>query len=265
MGYLISQKIEKNTFSHQEILTPHFWEQKLLHGHLSDRSILIAFFPIYLIEISKRMEEKVDADLTPPDKDSFQQDRLIYFEKIISNDIIEPEIALEMVEPKKLAEYWGKIIHNENAYLKIIFLQKIQNDAIDYKKYIFDLLNDKNEFVKMEAIKTCEYIKEPNTLNYLYPYLQDTSPYIRVQTCQTLGKLNYLDSVPYMWELLHDSEAYVRRNVAEVLKKLTNIETNYQYYESENQRKDSVIQWKIQWENKIQNINKKTKQEKCKQ
>ena len=53
----------------------------------------------------------------------------------------------------------------------------------------------------MEAIKTCEYIKEPNTLNYLYPYLQDTSPYIRVQTCQTLGKLNYLDSVPYMWEL----------------------------------------------------------------
>ena len=220
MEYLITQRMEKNNFSHQEILSAHFWEQKLTHGNLSDRSILLAYYPLYLIQIGNFIQADTDSVQVSPANSN--QNQLQYFSQVLYNDNIDTSTALEFInDSQNIEQYCQQIIQTDNDYLKIALLQKLSKNPQLYKQYIIQLLSDKNEFVRMESIWVLSHITDKSILPYLYSSLNDQSPLVRVQSCKAIEKLNFPESIDYLRKLLLDSEAYVRRNVAEILQRMT--------------------------------------------
>jgi len=226
MEYLITQRMEKNNFSHQEILSAHFWEQKLTHGNLSDRSILLAFYPLYLFKIGNFIQQDTDSVQISPENSN--QNQLQYFSQVLYNDNIDTSTALEFInDSENIEQYCQQIIQTDNDYLKIALLQKLSKDPKLYKQYIIRLLLDKNEIVRMESIIALSNIVDKSILSYLYSSLNDDSPLVRVQSCKAIEKLNFSESIDYLRKLLLDPEAYVRRNVAEILQRMTGKKVTY--------------------------------------
>lgn len=226
MEYLITQRMEKNNFSHQEILSAHFWEQKLTHGNLSDRSILLAFYPLYLIKIGNFIQK--DTDSVQVSQENSSQNQLQYFSQVLYNDNIDTSTALEFInDSQNIEQYCQQIIQTNNDYLKIALLQKLSKNPKPYKHYIIRLLSDDNEFVRMESIFVLSHIIDKSILSYLYSSLNDNSPLVRVQSCKAIEKLNFPESIDYLRNLLLDPEAYVRRNVTEILQRMTGKKINY--------------------------------------
>lgn len=226
MEYLITQRMEKNNFSHQEILSAHFWEQKLTYGNLSDRSILLAFYPLYLIKIGNFIQKDIDSvQISPANTD---EEQLHYFSQVLYNDNIDTSTALEFInDSENIEQYCQQIIKTDNDYLKIALLQKLSKDPKLYKQYIVQLLSDENEFVRMESISILSNITDKSILTYLYSSLNDDSPLVRVQSCKAIEKLNFPESIDYLRKLLLDPEVYVRRNVAEILQRMTGKKITY--------------------------------------
>ena len=259
-NFLIN-RISKTLPTHQEILTNSSLEYSIIQEDLSQKTLFISFFPLYLAQLGNFVENNIEHPYSiykKRDKAFFYNENKAMIKQMLKNkDPLQRSSALEIIKYQKqeqnLDEVYFNGLNDSIPYVKIVALNNIL-DIPGNNLIIYKLLKDKNEIVRYETLRKLERIKNKKLLFYIYQCLNDQSPIVRAQSIKTLGAMGFVESIEYLWDLLNDPQPYVRRQAEIALKKLTGKDVGYNYSGSLEKRKKLMMLWRLWWKNKQKNI-----------